>query len=158
MGEIEANVFDVLQTINPKEVERYEKLVQLITQECDKLNPYTPGIPLSGAAPLAFKDTSVQQWLNDQGATGFAYFMVTFICTGVIGVHPRDCGLYFLLEMIKSCGGWDDMISDCGPNGGQHFKVKTGMHTRSAEIFFFRCHELTRSSPRNYINLPSHRP
>ena len=72
-------------------------------------------------------DVSVAEWLTKKGLYEGPLMqgLAKALTTAWVGREPRECGIHYILDYVKSAGGLASINTD-GPGGAQELKIKQG--------------------------------
>lgn len=73
----------------------------------------------------AAEDINVEEWLQNSSYDPFTKDFMRFFVRALVGREARDCGLHYILDYIKSGGGYLSLASE-GEIGAQSLKIKQG--------------------------------
>lgn len=74
----------------------------------------------------ASEDVSFKDWVRNNGLSSpFVDALARHLTSAVVGREPEETGLHYLLDYIKSAGGYHSIISE-GEEGAQSLKIKQG--------------------------------
>ena len=102
-----------------------EKLLAQIDSEAS-----TVDINNSDCFP-ASQDMTVEDWLSHNHYDGLAAEFFRHFVRALVGREAREVGLHYILDYIKSGGGFLSLASE-GPDGAQSLKIRQGKDIRFA--------------------------
>jgi monoamine oxidase len=72
------------------------------------------------------EDISFSEWVFQKGLKSpFIDALSMHLTSAVVGREPSEVGVHYLLDYIKSAGGYLSIISE-GEHGAQSLKIKQG--------------------------------
>ena len=84
-------------------------------------------------------DVSVEDWIQEKGFADFSAEFMRHFCAALVGREAREVGLHYLMDYVKSGGGYLSLASQ-GEYGAQSLKIKQGKLNSSYSFFFrFNC-------------------
>ena len=74
----------------------------------------------------ADEDVSFSEWISQKGLKDpFIDALSMHLTSAVVGRDPEEVGTHYLLDYIKSAGGYGSVVSE-GDLGAQSLKIKQG--------------------------------
>jgi hypothetical protein len=72
------------------------------------------------------EDLSVADWVSSMGLAPFAQDAMSSVCSALCGREPDEVSVHYLMDYIKSGGGWTALSSD-DEHGSQSLWIREGM-------------------------------
>lgn len=102
-------------------------LAQVNEKMKDVFDPASQEIDIHETSAFpAHQDISLEAWAKAQGLESeLDQNMFRIFLYGILGREPRDIGIHYFLDYIKSAQGWHSVVEE-DEDGAQHLKIRQG--------------------------------
>lgn len=114
--------------MSSEDAKSFQGLIEAIDHEIDN----NASLDINNTASFPGQnDVSALEWVKEKKLGDFSLHVIRSITTAMVGREPNEVGIHYLLDYIKSGGGFTSLTSD-DEKGSQQMFIREGKLTSSA--------------------------
>lgn len=113
---------DSVQQLPEEDAISFKKLIDKINQETTE----NPSVDINNTAKFPnVEDISALEWTKRLNYGPFSLHLIRSMSTAMVGREPGEVGIHYLLDYIKSGGGFTSLSTD-DEHGAQQLFIREG--------------------------------